>query len=94
MVFRFSEAPAVEMVDMALEATFQDGRKVQAMFVKVSRRFMPGSHLALVYREGTSGRWLSSEGISFEGAQRTPESLVRSIGRADPVDEAYVVPAA
>lgn len=76
---------------MALESTFEDGRKVQAMYAMVRRG--PMVQRFLVYREGTSGKWLSSEGISVSGVQRTPESLVRSIGRADPVDEKYVLPA-
>jgi hypothetical protein len=76
---------------MALESTFEDGSKIQAMYVMERRG--PMTRRLLVYREGTSGRWLSSEGISFEGVQRTPENLVRSVGRAEPMAETYVLPA-
>ena len=76
---------------MALEATYPDGRKVQAMHFTERHGVFARRHL--VYRYGISGRWLNSEGISFKGLPRTPENLVRSIGRADPVDETYVVPA-
>ena len=93
MMFSFS-SPPIEILDMALEATFEDGHKVQAMFVLPRDRLLPGRQLSLVYREGTTGRWLRSEGISFKGEQKTPETLVKSIGRADPVDMVYVVPAA
>ena len=95
MVFRFSGQPQGGLIDMALEATFQDGRKIQSMYA--AARCQVGGRMCmrrvLVYREGTTGRWLSSEGISFEGVQRTPENLVRSVGRAEPVAEIYTLPA-
>ena len=83
------------MIDMALEATFQDGRTIQSMYAMAGGRQDPSGRMrrVLVYREGAAGRWLSSEGISFEGVQRTPENLVRSVGRAEPVAEIYVLPA-
>ena len=92
MVFRFTEAsPIGQVIDMALEATFNDGKTVQSMFVTLQRG--PMAHKALMYREGTTGKWLSSGGISFKGLPKTPESLVRVIGGADPVSEIYVLPA-
>lgn len=98
MVFRFTDRrPQGVLIDMALEATFQDGRKIQSMYATVGGQRDPLGRVCmrrvLVYREGVAGRWLSSEGISFEGVQRTPENLVRSVGRAEPVAETYVLPA-
>ena len=88
MIFGFREAPIV--VDMALEATFESGKVVQAMIHVTHGDIVTRS---LVYREGTTGTWLSSRGISFNGLPRNPETLVRVIGGADPINEIYTAPA-
>ena len=94
MLFGFSTcgdgAPS-PVIDMALEAVFEDGRIVQSMFVDIKRG--ASAIRVLVYREGTTGKWLHSDGISFNGLQRTPENLVRSLGYAGPCEEYYVFPA-
>lgn len=93
MVFSFScggRTPPV-MVDMALEALFENGSRVQAMFVYVNNG--RGVQKKLLHRTGTTGRWLDSDGIPLGGQPRTPENIVRSIGGADPVEELYVMPA-
>lgn len=87
----FTRQYPVQILDMALEATFPNGKVFQAMTATVARGNM--YYHVLVYREGTSGRWLSSEGISFKGNQRTAENLVRALGYADPISEIYVFPA-
>lgn len=92
MIFRFTTGPSGGgVLDAALEATFSDGKKIQSMFMIVHNG--PVSNRVLVYREGISGKWLSSEGISFNGLPRTPENLVRSVGHAEPTEEIYIIPA-
>jgi len=91
MVFRFTNSPeAGQVLVMALEATFENGKVIQSMFFTISRT--PRQRV-LMYREGTSGKWLTADGISFNGSQRTPENLVRAVGGADPTHEVYVLPA-
>lgn len=93
MVFRFTgRKPACAgAMNFALEATFDNGTVIQSMYIDIVRAAT--RQRRLVYREGESGKWLSSEGISCNGLQRTPENLVRSIGGADPIKEIYVLPA-
>ena len=93
MIFRFQNNPNAQrnhIIDMALEVTYEDGKKVQSMFIYARRG--PAVQKILVYREGTSGKWLNTEGISFNGSARIPENLVRSLGRSEPVAETYVMP--
>lgn len=93
MVFRFEQSPdspGIYVIDMALEATYSDGSKVQSMYIYVRRG--QAVQKTLVYRDGVSGKWLNTEGISFNGLIRTPDNLVRSIGRSEPVAEVYVMP--
>lgn len=92
MIFRFTNgSEACQVLDMALEATFEGGKVIQSMFVTIQRT--PVRQKALMYREGTSGKWLTADGISFNGIPRTPENLVRVVGGADPTHEVYVLPA-
>ena len=93
MVFRFTNAnePQINyVVDMALEARYSDDSIVQSMYIFIQRG--PSVQKILVYREGATGKWLNTEGISFNGLDRTPENLVRSMGRSEPVAEVYVMP--
>lgn len=93
MVFRFTnanESTRNYVVDMALEARYSDTSIVQSMYVFINRG--QSIQKILVYREGTTGKWLNTEGISFNGLDRTPENLVRSMGRSEPVAEVYVMP--
>lgn len=79
------------IVDMVLDASFDGGKVVQSAYTHVRRGDFPEK--LLVYREGRSGKWLRSDGISFNGDDKTPENLVRSIGGADPIEEIYVMAA-
>lgn len=92
MIFRFTDDSASSHVlDMALEARFENGKVIQAMFIIVQRPTV--LQRALVYREGITGKWLSSSGVSFNGLPKNPETLVRAVGGADPISEIYVFPA-
>jgi hypothetical protein len=75
---------------MALEATLSSGKKIQSMYVYVRR----GNSVSkvLVYREGTSGKWLNTEGISFEGKPRSPENLINILAGSDSYNEIFVLP--
>lgn len=93
MVFRFtqsSEPPRNYVIDMALEVRYSDDSIVQSMYIFIQRG--QSIQKILVYREGTTGKWLNTEGISFNGLDRTPDNLVRSMGRSEPVAEVYVMP--
>jgi hypothetical protein len=75
---------------MALEAKYSDDSIAQSMYIFIQRGH--SIQKVLVYREGTTGKWLSTEGISFNGLERNPDNLIRSIGRSEPVTEIYVMP--
>lgn len=93
MVFSFTQGqqgPSRFVINMALEAKYSDNSIVQSMYVFIQRG--PSIQKVLVYREGATGKWLNTEGISFNGLERTPENLVRSMGRSEPIAEVYVMP--
>lgn len=98
MTFRFStgkqnteqarQRARLASIDLCLEARFEDGKVIQALHTDTNMGYI------LVYRESTSGRWLNSDGLAFNGLPRTPENLIRTIDQRDPVSLIYVLPAA
>jgi len=84
----YSQDTAPICVDLCLEAVFEDGKIIQATTIRTT------AGTTLVYRESTSGKWLSTAGISFNGLPRTPENLIKTLGSREPVRLVYVMPAA
>lgn len=96
MTFRFNTSgrtnpQAAVLIDLAAEGTYPDGKKVQAMYNTVQRGTIV--RRVLVYREGTTGSWRSTEGITFKGLPRTPENLLKVVGDAEPTAIIYTMPA-
>lgn len=85
MVFRFTNKQN-PVLNLVLEATYASGEIIQAGYVYSNR----GSHV--VYRRGTTGKWLPTEGITFGELKRTPENLVAIINKEKPTTEIYVLP--
>ena len=95
MHFSFhSGSSARPALNTALEAVFSDGRVIQVINTLAGDSSGRNVRTVFAFREGRTGKWRDSAGLSMDGKPRTLENIARAIAKAEPDSEMYVFPTA